>query len=239
VTLSRRGFLLLSGAIPLLAACSGSSSPQVVPIAQPLPDSESLDYALLDTQDNVIGGATLSITRQGANLLLRQLYTQKDGSTDDHLVTVDAASMRPVSSERKIASADLHTSVRADYTSNSVSAIANDGKEHKQSQKLTVPGYDDGESFFLMRAVKFENSYSVHFADVAVDAKSANISRVLAQIRVAGKAQVKVQGKAFTAWEVLFSGAGRDATAWFEEAPGRRLLRYANPATTSIELANP
>lgn len=237
MTLSRRGFLLLSGALPLLAACGGSSSPQLIPIAQPLPDSELLDYALLDTQDNVIGGATLSIARQGGNLLLRQLYTQKDGSVDDHLVTVDATTLRPVSSERKISS--LHTSVRADYSQNSVSAVANDGKEHKQSQRLTVPAYDDGESFFLMRAVKFENGYSVHFADVAIDAKSANISRVLAQIRVAGRTQVKVQGKSFSAWEVQFSGAGRDATAWFEETTARRLLRYANPATTSIELTNP
>jgi hypothetical protein len=232
--------LLLSGALPLLVACGSSPAPQAVPIAQPLPDSESLDYTLLDTNEQKIGGATLSIQRQGNNLVLRQLYTQQDGSTDNVSVTVDAATLRPQSSMRTITAPSLTTSVAVTYSANSVSAVATSGsQQHKQSQKLSVPAYDDGESFFLMRAVQFTSGYSVHYADVASDAKSAHITRVLAEIKVAGQVQVSVQGKSLPAWEVQFSAAGASATGWFENAPARRLLRYANPATTSIELANP
>ena len=238
--LPRRGFLLVAGAIPLIAACGSNPAPQQVPIAQPLPDSESLDYNLLDTNEAKIGGATLSIQRQGSNLLLRQQYTQQDGSTDDVVVTVDAATMRPQSSQRTISSPSLATSVAVTYSAGSVSAVATSGdQQHKQSQKLTVPAYDDGESFFLMRTVQFANGYSVHYADVAADAKSAHITRVLAEVKVARQVQVTVQGKSLPAWEVQFAAAGATATAWFENAPARRLLRYANPATTSIELANP
>lgn len=238
--LDRRGFLVLLGALPALAACGGGASPQTVPIAQSLPDTENLGYNLLDTQDKQIGNAQITIQRQGSTTNLRQLYTRSDGSTDDITVVADTASLRPQRATRAIASPDLHVAATVTYSNGAVEAVSNDGgKEHRSSVKLTVPAYDDGELIFLMRAIKFESGYSVHFADVVVDTRLATISRVLAELRVAGKTQVRVQGKAFPAWEVQFAGAGANATAWYEDAPGRRLLRYANPATTSIELANP
>lgn len=238
--LPRRGFLLLSAALPLAAACGSNPSPQIIPIAQALPDSESLDYNLLDTDESKIGGATISIQRQGSSIMLRQLYTQQDGSTDNSVVTADAATLRPQSSLRTISSPTLNTSVNVTYSDGEVSAVATDaGQQHKQAQKLSVPAYDDAESFFLMRTAPFQNGYTVHYADVAADAKSAHITRVLAEIRVVGQVQVSVQGKSFTAWEVQFGAAGANATAWFENTSARRLLRYTTPATTSIELANP
>jgi hypothetical protein len=33
--------------------------------------------------------------------------------------------------------------------------------------------------------------------------------------------------------------AGATSTAWYEEGPDRRMLRYANSRQTAIELANP
>jgi len=238
--LDRRGFLLLLGALPVFAACGGGASPQTVTIAQPLPDAETLNYNLLDTQDKQIGSAQIAIQRQGGTTSLRQLYTRSDGSTDEITVLVDAASLRPQRATRAIASPDLHVMATVTYGNGMVEAVSNDGgKEHRGSAKLTVPAYDDGELIFLMRAIKFEPGYTTHFADVVVDARLATISRVLAELRVAGRTQVRVQGKALPAWEVQFAGAGANATAWYEDAPGRRLLRYANPATTSIELVNP
>jgi len=56
---------------------------------------------------------------------------------------------------------------------------------------------------------------------------------------VNGTTNISVGGKSFKAWEVQLTVAGATSTAWYEEGPDRRMLRYANSRQTAIELANP
>lgn len=234
---------LLLGALallPLAAACASSGSPAAVQIAQPLPGQESLTYNLLDSQSNTIGAATVSIATQGNSLVLRQLYSQSNGQTDDGSVTVNATSMLPQAVTRTVATSSIHGTLNVAYGGDRVTATANDGSEHKHSAKIDPKTtYDDEEAFFLLRTLKFAPGYTVHYGIVVSDVRQATISQALGTARVLGETNIKVQGKAFRAWEVQLSGAGATNTAWIDSDSGRHLLRYVNSGNTSIELASP
>lgn len=236
----RRWLLAVVVALPLLAACGSAGSPQAAPIAQPLPAQESLAYNLLDTNNSTIGTATVSIATQGSNLVLRQLYTQDGNQTDDGSVTVDAATMRPQSATRVVNTTDIKSTLNVAYSGSTVTAVVHDDSEHKHSETIDPKTtYDDREAFFLLRTLKFEPGYTVRYGIVASDLTQATISRALGTARVVGQTNIRVGGKLFHAWEVQLTAAGATNVAWFDSDPTRRLLRYANSRSTSIELANP
>lgn len=223
----------------LLLGCSSAAKTAPLQISQPLPDSETLSYSLLDSQDKPLGTAEVTINRQGGSLVLAQRYTDQQGHTDDGRVTVDAATLRPQSATREIQTADVHATEQTTYQGNTVSTVANDGTEHRHSATITNATYDDQESFFLMRAVNFSAGDVTNIALVVVDTAKGTISRAAASIRVQGKTTISVGGKSFDVWQVQLAGAGTSNTAWFEVAPGRRMLRYSNSRGTVLELMNP
>jgi len=230
--------MITMGAV-LAAGCETPSAAETIAIKQPLPDQESLVYNLLDVQDMKIGEATVAITRSGDTLQLSQSYTATDGSTDKGVVTVDLDSVKPRSARRTVNTASVHAQLDVTYAGATVTAVANDGKQHRHQAKIPATAYDDQESFFLLRTLDFTMGYTTHFAIVVANATNGTISRALATARVAERSQIKVGGKTFTAWQVQLTGAGTTSTAWFENGPDRRLLRYVNGRQTSIEIANP
>ncbi len=235
----RDAALLLGGLAAGGAACASLPAEAPIAVAQPLPDNESLTYNLLDNKGNKIGTATISIQRNGDALALTQNYTDLQGHTDNGTVTVDAATLRPRSVQHEIQTADLNTTLQETYSSNTVTAVAHDGSTHQHSATITNASYDDLESFFLMRVVDFTTGKQYHFDLVVADAAQATISRAASTIQVQGTTPITLGGRSIRCWQVQLSGAGASNTAWFEDAPGRRLLRYNNSRGTVLELANP
>jgi hypothetical protein len=233
--------LLLMACVTGIAACSSTDNAQPVAIKQPLPAPESLNYTLLDVQNAKIGTAQVSIQNQATTLLLSQVYTDLAGHIDSGTVTVDAATLHPISAHRELKTASIDSTLDVTYSDSKVATtVVTGGRTTKHEETITPNStYDDQEAFFLLRTLDFTPGNTVHFAIVVSDASKGTISRALATARVVGKSQIKVGGKPFDAWQVQLTGAGATNTAWFDSAPSRRLLRYFNSRETSLELANP
>lgn len=226
----------LSFAAVLLSACAQAGTAEIVPIKQPLPAQESLNYRLLDPDGNQIGTALVSIRSENGALVLEQRYTDQQQHTDDGAVTVDPASMQPRSAHRVLRTADVSATLDVTYGGGAVTAVANDGQEHRQRATVAASAYDDLESFFLLRTLEFTPGYTVQFGIVVIDAAKGTISRALGTAHVLGTTDIQVGGASYHTWEVQLTGAGATNTAWFDSGPERRLIRYTSGRKTTIEL---
>jgi hypothetical protein len=220
-----------------LAACVSPGAAKPVRIVRPLPAVESNNYDRLDDQNHSAGSAVISIRQDSDALVLGQSYTDPQQHTDDGSVTVDAASMQPRSAYRQIDTGSVRAMLDVKYANGTVSAVANDGQEHRHQAKVTTATYDDQESFFLLRTLDFSPGTTEQFAVSVVDAAKGTISRVLATARVVGTTKINLKGQQYSAWEVQLTGAGATSTAWYDASdPGRRLLRYTSARRTTLEL---
>jgi hypothetical protein len=228
--------LLPGGLIAAGTACAATPRSGPLEIRQPLPDDETLSYSLLDSDNKPIGSATVAVKRTGDALVLTQNYMDLQQHLDAASVTVDAVSMKPRSAMHQIDNPPLHTTLFESYSGTTVTATANDGSEHRHTASITAASYDNLESFFLMRVVNFSAGDEHNLDLVVVDAAKGTISRAAGTIRVQGTTAITVAGKSFKTWQVQLTGAGATNTAWFEDAPGRRMLRYNNSRGTILEL---
>jgi hypothetical protein len=235
-----RGVPLLLLLLVLGTACASTAQTAPLSIKQPLPNDETLPYTLSDTNGNHLADATISIQQTAAGLVLSQSYVDPQQHKDEGSVTAVPATLLPLSSSHVISTESVHSMLQATYSGKTVTALADDGQQqHRHTALITDATYDDQESFFLMRTVDFVPGNESHIALVVFDVAKATISRASATIRVQGLTTLSLGGRNFKAWEVRLGAAGAVNTAWFEDAPARRMLRYDNSRGTVLELTNP
>lgn len=215
--------------VPLLgAACLQEQEVETQDIVHTIPwaDQERAEYVLLgEDGEEEIGRGVFSAERKDGRFELRLLF-EGDGDTDEAVVLVDDATLRPISVSREI-SVDEKSS-RGEYRPEEgiveITEADADGDERTIPLRLPDNYYDNESSFFLWRTVPFEEGYEASYNAVFVNQRGNQT----ATVRVIGREQVTVPAGTFDAWRVeIESGSGKPV-AWYADTPERTLLQVEN-----------
>jgi hypothetical protein len=226
--------LLLPALLFGIACLAPAKTPPTADLAitVPWPDQEQAQYVLLDRKSNKeLGQGTLSVSRQGDQYELGQLFDNSSGETDDSSVFVNAQTLKPVSFHRKQALKNQTQEVKGDY--DAAKGVANitevtGGKDRPVPLRLGSNYYDNDTSLFLWRAVPFAMGYTAAYLTVL----TGNTSQAIVQIEVTGKEEVTVPAGTFQTWKMEIRSAGEKQFAWIADTPDHRLVQYENSIYT-------
>ncbi|MGI8550195.1 MAG: hypothetical protein ACR2PL_05245 [Dehalococcoidia bacterium] len=223
--------VLLTAATLCGLACRPGTTSQVVPIAAPLPVQERARYRIESDTGQKLGEAILSIENGGGALTFTTHIELSNGNTNDGRTVVEPPTLRPRSVDRSVTLSGHRIDLHEVYSVDGVtSTLENGSSVRTHVQKLPESAYDDQESLFLWRTLQFATGYTVHYVNVLFDARGGTISRPLGTAHVAFRERIRLPTGNADAWRVEFSAAGLANTAWYEDSPGRRLLKYRIPA---------
>lgn len=198
----------------------------------PWPDSESLSYVLLNDDGDQLGEGVLSVEVQGEETVLRQRYAS-EAATDTIRVTVDSATLKPISSEREIVEPDGDEErIEVEYTEEG--ALIRQGEERQSGLSVPEHSYDNDTSLFLWRTLPFEAGYEASYTTIITNRRT----RQKVNLNVTGKETVTVPAGTFEAWRLEITTSNARQLAWFADTPERPLLRYDNDRDLIFELTS-
>lgn len=243
--LSRRGALSLLAAplIFIAASCSsGDDCKRCVDVVSSVPFSgaESHTYKL-QRDDKDLGTTVLSIETSGGNFVLKEASTDDKGNSDTSTVTVEQATLKPISGHREVTDKDQRRVLDSTYSGtdkdcSSKIVVKLEQNVYKppdaaeadstRSSPLCVPehAYDNDSSLFLWRTIKFEKGYEASYKTVLTNRRTTQIIDVL----VREQQRVSVPAGDFDAWLVEITAERTTQRAWFATTPDHRLLEYNN-----------
>jgi hypothetical protein len=116
-----RSVAILSALTLLAAACTGDTGPPTSDVAGPIPwpQTETAAYQLKNKDGDLVGSGVLSIAPEAGKTRLAQRFTSP-ASTDEASVLVESATLKPVSSVRKVDTPSGDETVEATYTEDGV-----------------------------------------------------------------------------------------------------------------------
>lgn len=194
---------------------------------------EELTYTLTDEDGTQIATGTHTIEQEGTNFRLRTRYESPNGNSDTTTVTVDALTLKPISSVREIDNdnPDDEDRIEAEYTDETVVIRAGE-----RQTGLTLPehAYDNDTSLFLWRTLDFREGYEASYHTIITNRRSQQ--RVV--LRVPRKETVTVPAGEFEAWRLEIITSNVRQTAWYADTPERPLVRYDNGIGTLFELTS-
>lgn len=221
--------LLLPALLALLLLASGCAAEEKtgdIVTTIPWPDHERSQYVLLtrDGKDER-GQGVLEATRDGATFEL-SLSFAGDGNTDKSVVTVDATTLKPISSRRVFTGSEEGT-VTADYdaTEQVVTVTENtSGEDRTVPLRLKDNYYDNDASIFLWRTIDFREGYKASYRGVVANQGAQPVITV----RVLRKEEITVPAGTFQTWKLDISFNDRRQTAWYADTPEHPLVQYDN-----------
>ena len=236
---------LLLAAMLLLAAC-GSGNPDAstsdIVSAVPWSGSESLRYELRKDGD-LKGYTTLTIAEEGDAVVLTQSTSDDKGNSDESTVRADPQTLKPRTGVRTITDPSLKNVVDTTYEdvdakecgSGRIVRIhqatykppTDDKPDSERSNPLCVPehSYDNDQSLFLWRTIKFEKGYQVTYWTITANRRDKH----LVTLTVKDQEQAELaDGTKADAWLVEIASERSRQRAWFSTGGDHRLLRYIN-----------
>jgi hypothetical protein len=202
-----------------LAGCCPPGLPTLTISSIPWPDDEVTSYTIQYQDGSTIGSCNLTIHKDGDTYILTnhsELTIEGTGIIDDITLTVNATDLKPVSGRETAVignqTANQTIEITATYSDAQVFITATvDGQEQSITIAVPTDGYDDGEVYFLLRAIPFEVGYAATFSDVVVAAAATP----KATIRVVGEEQVDVPAGSFNCYKLELSLAGVPQKQYF------------------------
>ena len=241
----RRFALLLIVAPMLFAAAlcsSGSACSRCVDIVSTVPFSgaESHTYTL-QRNDKEIGKTVLSIEPSGDTFVLKQESSDDQGNADSSSVTVEQATLKPVSGHREVIDKEqrrvldaTYENIDKDCSSKLVVKLkqevfkpaAAEMPDSTRSNPLCVPAhaYDNDTSLFVWRALKFDKGYTASYQTVLTNRRATQVIDLL----VKDQQRVSTPSGDFDAWLVQIDADQTTQQAWYATTPDHRLLKYNN-----------
>jgi hypothetical protein len=220
----------------LVTACDGGSNTPTSDVVSVVPWGagpndlyvEMADYVLKNDDGESTGRGTLRVATQGSQVVLVQRFTSGDNS-DESSVTVDRATLKPISSTRKIVTEDETEELQVTYTEAGASI-----RQGERQSGLSVPehSYDNDSSLFLWRTLPFAPGYEAAYTTIITNRRS----RQKVDLRVVDRETVRVPAGEFTAWRLEIRTSNAKQTAWYADTPARQLVRYDNDRGTIFEL---
>jgi len=203
---------------------------------------ESHTYRL-ESDGNKKGDAVLSVDTEGDHLVLKQLFSDDKGNTDESTANVDPSTLKPLSSRREIVDKDNNTRVVAeaeyqtpakDCSKDIVVQIKQtnfkppdaDNPDSERSSPLCVPehAYDNDASLFLWRTIRFEKGYNVTYNTIIADRRLQQGVTLMVKDRTT----IDTDAGKMDAWLVDIKADANTQQAWFATTDDHRLLRYNN-----------
>jgi hypothetical protein len=187
------------------------------------------------------GTVVLSVEASGNGFVLSQKSSDDKGNSDESAVTVDGATLKPVSSTRTIIDSSERNVAESTYEDIATSTCSsgrivqikqstykppNADKPTTRSAPMCVPdhAYDNDASLFTWRAIKFDNFESMSYVTVLADRRNTQIVNLL----VHGEEQITTASGSVDSWRVDIDSPSGPQHAWFATTPDHRLLRYDN-----------
>ncbi len=221
----------------LFIACSSGPSIPTSDIVTVIPwqAPEESHYILVNNDGDQLATGVHTIEKDGDTYVLTTKYESPNGNTDTTVVTVDAQTLKPISSERQIdndnPNDEDHISVK--YTDTDALIITSGG-DKQTGLELKDHSYDNDMSLFLWRTIKFEDGYEASYNTVITNRRTQQ--QVV--VHVLGKEKVTVPAGDFDAWKVEIVSSNARQHAWYADTPERTLVRYDNDRGTIFELTN-
>lgn len=219
----------LLAALLLSAACLEQEpvATQDIVSAIPWPDQERAEYLLLDRDDaEELGRGVLSVRRADGQFELRLEFSNED-ETDESLVVVNDATLKPVSVRRELVRGDETQRVEGEYDdAEGVVTITevSDGRKRPVPLRLEENYYDNDSSLFLWRTISFQEGYEAAYRTVLTGQRAQQLVR----LKVVGKEGITVPAGTFQTWRVEIRSAGVRQLAWYADTPARPLVQYDN-----------
>jgi hypothetical protein len=238
VALAACGALVLA-----FSACSTKpNGPPKVDIVTQIPWTapETHTYELRNN-NKPIGETTLSIARAGDSFVFTQHTADTDGNSDEALTTVDATTLKPAankrtvtdSSEKRVADATYEDTDK-DCSAKRVVKITQltfkppdeSEPESTRSNPLCVPehAYDNDESLFLWRTIKFEKGYTATYNAIFSNRRDTQV----VTLKVTGQDKITTPAGEFEVWVVELTADEATQTAWFATTDDHKLVAYQN-----------
>ena len=237
-----RLFPLVPAALALALLASGctdeSAQTQDIVSSIPWPDHERAQYVRLDLDgERERGQGVLEVTRRDEQFEL-SLRFEEESNTDESLVTVDAATLKPASVRRELRGED-NVTIEAEYDAvEKVITVTEteDGDERTVPRRLDKEHYYDNESsLFLWRTIDFREGYTATYYTVLPNQGGTQHT---VSLRVAGKEEVTVPAGTFDAWRVETRSGDLRQIAWYADTPGRPLVQYDNDFNSILRLTS-
>ena len=224
--------MLLCGAVVALA-CSGDSGPPTSDVVATIPwrADESFSYRLEDDDGDATGSAVLEVDLVNGSTELTQRFAA-GANTDETVVAVDSATLKPQSARREIRSSNEAELIEVAYTPEGALI-----KQGERQSGLAVPehAYDNDTSLFLWRTIAFAEDYESSYVTIITNRRS----RDTVTLRVTGRESVTVPAGTFDAWRLEIRSSNARQLAWYADTPTRHLLRYDNDRGTIFVLETP
>jgi hypothetical protein len=182
-----------------------------------------------------LGTGTHTIEQDGDTFVLTTHYESPNGNSDTTKVTVNAQTLKPISSDRDIENdnPDDEDHISVKYTDQGVLIGVGEG-EKQSGLTLKEHSYDNDTSLFLWRTINFQNDFEASYNTVITNRRTDQ--QVV--VHVLGKEHVTVPAGDFDAWKLEVVTSNARQTAWYADAPERQLVRYDNDRGTIFELTN-
>lgn len=245
LVLSAPALLFAASACLSTGVCRGC---QDIVTTVPFQAGETYTYQLLQ-DDKPKGDFELDAVADGSGrLVLKQLSNDGQGNSDNSQVTVDAATLKPISGQREVTDSSQRTLLETSYDaidkSKCGSGIVVNVKQSVfkppadatpssvRSNPRCAPefGYDNDTSLFIWRTIKLEKGYTVTYRTVLTNRQTDQI----VTLTVKDQTQVTTPAGTFDAWYVEITADESTQQAWVATTPDRRILRYQNANLTFL-----
>jgi hypothetical protein len=235
--------IALSAAVIAAAACNdiGAGTKRAAIVEDiPWAEPESYSYILANDEQEEQARGTISVIRDGDDLVLRQYFFDDAGNTDEALLTVHDETLFPIAGRRTILDEDDDRRSVVDTQYETLSdgdegvcikqsvyiPPSEDEPDSTRSNPLKVPenAYDNDASLFLWRTIPFEEGYEETYTAIIANRRN----RRPVTLRVLDQDRVQTPAGEFDAWKVSIEAEGLSQEAWFATTPDHKLLVYDN-----------
>ena len=232
--------LLALLALPALACATGgagSGGTEDIVRAVPFEDGERLVYELVDADGVVVGRGVFTTTARDDAFELIQTYDEAAAPSGERpiidvaTVVVDAATLRPRTSERTIQRRDPSDdeSYRATYGAGGAEAQLvitqlSGGDERTREVELRDHHYDSQSSLWIWRAIALGEGFEANY--VSVNPRDA--SQVTARLVLVDRQTIEVPAGSFETWRLQVRNGRDTRIAWIHVEPPHEIVQWDN-----------
>ena len=232
--------LLALLALPALACATGgagSGGTEDIVRAVPFEDGERLVYELVDADGVVVGRGVFTTTARDDAFELIQTYDEAAAPSGERpiidvaTVVVDAATLRPRTSERTIQRRDPSDdeSYEATYGAGGAEAQLvitqlSGGDERTREVELRDHHYDSQSSLWIWRAIALGEGFEANY--VSVNPRDA--SQVTARLVLVDRQTIEVPAGSFDTWRLQVRNGRDTRIAWIHVEPPHEIVQWDN-----------
>ena len=232
---------LLALLLPLGVACaaggSGSGDTEDIVSSVPFAAGERLVYELVDADGVVVGRGVFTTTARDDALELVQSYEELETPggarpiVDVASVVVDAATLKPRSSERTIERRDPSEdeSYSASYERGGdeprlVVEQRSGDSERSREVRLRDHHYDSQSSLWIWRAIALAEGFEANY--VSVNPRDA--SQVTARLVLVDRQTIEVPAGSFDTWRLQVRNGRDTRIVWIHIEPPHEVVQWDN-----------